>query len=350
MNKKFVYLSLLVVLCLILIDAKQTTKTTVSTKTRPTPRKQTQTTTHSTKTRKLGPSEDLLESEIKIKGHENDTISSSKTLKLNVNQPSVDKLEKILEIPGHEKDKKLLPPKKLNISEPSVDAIEKILKIQGHERDKPTAPARLNSSLIEPSVNEAEKQIKISGHENETISSNRIFRMEPFVDGRLPYENRKFKYAQMIEKRQKLKNIEPSNDQLERMIEITNGSLNESPKSNRSDILPSYEGFHGVLMHGDETFQDKLGHNLTSVKPADLDDFKTWMTRQEKENKLDRFKKLHDEFEGMNRKMEDHDEFKTKEDRLSDAENRKRSEKLKRAIREIEKAQADQMRRRKTDL
>lgn len=339
MNKKFVYLSLLVVLGVFWADAAKQT-TTVSTKTRPTPRKQTQTPIHATKTRKLSPSVDFLESEIKIKGHENETNSARK---LNVSEPSVDNLEKILEIPGHEKDKKNLP-KKLNISEPSLDAIEKILKIQGHDKPEPN---RLNISQMEPSLNEAEKLLKIPGHENETSTNERIFRMEPFVDGRLPYENRKFKYAQMVEKRQKLKNVNPSNDQLEKLIEITNGSLNESPPINRSDILPSYLGFQGVLMHGDETFQEKSGHNLTSVKPADLEDFKTWMSKQENENKLDRFRRLHDEFEGMNRKMKDHDAFKNEQDRASDAENEKRSKMLKRAIMEIEAAEK---RRRKTDL
>lgn len=284
---------------------------------------------------------DRLEAEIRVSGHENETDKSADKKK-NVNEPSVDQLERKIEISGHEKDKKELNLKqKLNISEPSVDAIEKVLEVKGHggEEGKITKKVSVN----EPSVNEAEKELRVRGHDNETLSTDdkRILNMEPQVDGRLPYD--RFKYGRVM-RAEKLKHVEPSFDQLEKMIEIKNGSLNEAPRVNRSDTLPSLDGFHGVLMLDDES---ALVNDSTRVKPADLDDFKKWMTDQASENRLDRFKRLNDEFETLNRKMEDHDVQRADRDADEDARG-KPSEKLKRAIREIE--MADRKKRTKTDL
>lgn len=289
------------------------------------------------------PSLDRLEAEIKIQGHENETKSRGKS-SVNVNEPSVDDLERKIKIPGHDKEKQQVK-QKLNLSEPSVDAVEKVLRVQGHNLSESSSRKRLNASIIEPSVDDAEKQLKVSGHENETAGNRRHFKMNPNVDKGMTYDNPRFKYAQMLEKRQqKLRHVVPSDDQLEKLIEITNGSLNEAPRINRTDILPSYEGFHGVLMHGDETFLSN-NETLTSRKPADLDDFRKWMEKQVNVSKLERFKRLDDEFESLNKKMEDHDEFKRR-DEDKDAAPR---EKLKRAIREIELEQ-EARKKRKIDL
>lgn len=283
---------------------------------------------------------DRLEAEIRVSGHENDTDEPVK----NVNEPSVDQLERKIEISGHEKDKKELNAKKqkLNISEPSVDAIEKVLEVKGHEGEGGTTKKVF---VNEPSVNEAEKELRVRGHDNETLPSSdnnkRILNMEPQVDGRLPYD--RFKYGRVM-RAEKLKHVEPSFDQLEKMIEIKNGSLNEAPEIRRNDTLPSLDGFHGVLMFDNES---ALVNDSSRIKPADLDDFKKWMTNQASESRLDRFKRLNDEFETLNRKMEDHDVQRA--DRDADEEARgKPSEKLKRAIREIE--MADRKKRAKTDL
>lgn len=298
------------------------------------------------KTKKLNvkePSIDEAEKELRVRGHEKDKKEAP--AKLNVNEPSVDDLEKEIKIPGHENDKK--ESKKLNISEPSIDGLEQTIKIQGHERDPKEKKAH---NISEPSLDEIEKQLQVQGHENDKKAPEKILNMEPDVgnlDGELLHANPRFDHMKMSTKKQNLTNIEPSNQLLEDIIKIENGSLNEAPKINRSDILPNYEGFHGFLVHGDETFQHDKGNDESGKgKPADMDDFNKWLQDQGNESKLDRFKRLNNEFESLSKRMEEHDhDFKTK---ASSSDLKNPREKLKRAIKEIE--EEEKKRKIKTDL
>lgn len=279
-----------------------------------------------------------LESEIKIRGHENEKNVNGPQ-KLNITDPSVDDLEKKLRIPGHENEKNRNP--QLNITDPSIDKLVNEVKIPGHENET-NLMANQKLNITGPSVDEIEKELRIKGHENEkpignksnynflsyekyqqylillntVIKIGKIFKMAPSVDeidGELIHGNPKFKHHGLKKKigdtKQNLTKIEPSIEFLEKQVKVVNGSLNEQIKINRSDILPNHEGFVGVLARGDETFV--VGELNVTRRPADIEDFKTWMQSQEKESKLNRFKRLQNEFENLNKRMDDHD-FKPK--------------------------------------
>lgn len=264
-------------------------------------------------------------------------IKNLKKQKLNVSEPSVDNLESGLKISGHEMQKNINL--KLNVSEPSVDILESEIRVSGHENDIELSNKKLNIS--EPSVKELENKIKVSGHKLEAFKRQNISNMEPslgqleekLVHGISGFNHNKNKPTGKMH----LTSLEPSVDFLEAQLKVEHDT--KLDKNETKIFLPGYEGFHGIIEHDNEAFQhdgNKSDH-LSSVKPADIDDFKNWLENQSKVSKIGRFKRLHEEFSNLNRRMDDHD-FGPESDK-SKVDEKDPGVKLEKAIRELEEAE-----------
>jgi hypothetical protein len=283
-----------------------------------------------------------LEKKIEIAGHENEKVNNNNNNggRLNISEPSSGDLEDKIKIGGHENDKEEVIADKMK--NPSLEYLEEKIKISGHENDKKEVAGIMKN----PSIESLEEKIKISGHDNEQKSDVKVKNMEPSMgdlDGELLHANPKFRH----EKKEKgaittvhmnLSNMEPSNDLLENQIKVNHSDnlVNETARINRIDILPNYEGAHGVMMSGDETYVRDASNDSRTLKPADLDDFKTWMANEDKSSKLNRFKRLAEEFSNLNKHMDDHD-FQVINDNLNALRDGKNpGEKLASVIKELE--------------
>lgn len=236
--------------------------------------------------------------------HKNATVDVHKKLNLNLSEPSLKELEKELKIPGHQ-FKNEHRPYGLNDTQPSVDKIEEKIKIAGHENNKHHDAK--NHTLDQPSLDLAEKIIKIDGHENDDkTSSKKRGNMQPSNDFLFGTAPRRSVKARRTNKLKNKGHAEPSIEILEQQISVNKSDrAGHGNRPNRSDILPSYEGFQGVLMGGDETFQVKANKSKHTPKPADMDDFRSWLKTEEKKSKLSRFKKLKEELTDMEKRIYD---------------------------------------------
>jgi hypothetical protein len=227
---------------------------------------------------------------------------------LNISDPSF-KLENEIRIQGHESDL-IQSTKKHNISEPLVDRLEETIRIGGHEKD---VLDNGHHNISEPSVNNLENEILVN-QQNEAVRANEKEKIEPSV-GRLEADmmlnNPKFRHYAKLNGKMDIKKAEPALSHLQEAIRV-NITEDESAKNKQHQdnkvILPGYESFHGVMVHYDEAFQNSgkdmhVNGGSSSMKPADLEDYKTWLDQENKVSKLLRFRKLHEEFARLSKKL-----------------------------------------------
>lgn len=121
-------------------------------------------------------------------------------------------------------------------------------------------------------------------------------------------------------------------DNLKNLVKI---NLENKHEKNQSKVfLPSYEGFHGETYHNLQSFQHgNSKKNKREIKSADINDYKKWLYDGSKISRLERFKKLYDEFSNLNNHVHDHD-FNVKN--LPSIQMEKPLKKLKKTIEEIE--------------
>lgn len=271
----------------------------------------------------------LLHDNLKFNHSNNDKLGEKQ--KLNITDPSENKLEENIKISGHENET-IIQNKKLNVSEPSTDDLESQIKVRGHKLDESQKNVKINVS--EPSLESLVKKIKVKGHRLEKPKNQKIKNMEPNIETHLVDQKLLLKKSNKTEKIN-ITNIDPSINFLENQIKIDHNETTED--NNLMFILPGYEGFHGAIVHGDESYQHKgNGSDETdNEKVADLDDYKKWLENEAKESKLTRFQRLHKEFTVLDNKMGDHDQHVTHKEH-------KRVKKLEKTIKEIEEIESKQ--------
>jgi hypothetical protein len=91
-----------------------------------------------------------------------------------------------------------------------------------------------------------------------------------------------------------LDSMQPTHILLENMLTMIATFQVVNSNESHGNILPSYEGVHGVMIHDNENFKHEFNHT-TENKSADFADYMKWLENERSVNKLDRFKQLYNE-------------------------------------------------------
>lgn len=234
--------------------------------------------------------------------------------------------------------------------------LEKQLEIKGKKLEKNNKNAKIN--VNKPSLDQLEKELEIKGHHKGTTLKLKLKKsdLNPSLDkleAELLHNNPKFDHKiKLVTTTKQVKNrkMQPSLEYLNKQVEMSKDKMTKFEKNiTGKKILPSYEGFHGILVHGDESYNKEHNHT-TNRKPADLEDFKIWLESEQKKSKLSRFKELHDEYSKLGKKIvhDDDENYLVTESVGVDLKQRDLGGKLAQAIKDLEKEELDQ--KRKFDL
>lgn len=95
-------------------------------------------------------------------------------------------------------------------------------------------------------------------------------------------------------------------DNLKNLVKID--FENKYEKKRSRIFMPSYQGFHGEIYPNFQNFQHKnIKIYKREIKSADINDYNRWLYDGSKTSRLERFKKLYDEFSNLNNHAHDHD-------------------------------------------
>ena len=260
-------------------------------------------------------------------------------------EPSLNELEHLMHGDAGDvhKDNDKPHPEERHLMEPSLDGLEHLMHDEAgdvHKENK-QPPKPEEHHLMEPSLDGLEHLMHGDAgdvHKDEgkpTPEENHL--MEPSLDG--------------LEKMM--------HDNAENVHDDEHHHNTTTEAQEKRPILPGYEGFHGLMVHGDEAFHHNgndhdhghEGHevvNGTYEKPADMDAFKKWMQEQEKVTKLERFKKLHKEVSELEKPKKKHEgdfEFRLPDEvinKIGEKELKAARDRLARTIKKLEDAERRQ--------
>lgn len=230
-----------------------------------------------------------------------------------------------------------------NSSRQSFSELENLIKVDKKLKDK----KNYNLSVSNPSNSLLEEKIKISIKDSNLHSNGPIY-FEPSLQKLIRnknsynYKSRALVFKPSVNSLEKelfnnSQNVAKSDDDLS--IDNLNNLVkinfeNKYEKKRLRAFLPSYQGFHGEIYHNQQAFKhENIIKERRTERSADINDYNRWLEDENKISRLERFKKLYEEFSKLGTHSHDHD-FKVKNENNTQIEQP--LIKLKKTIKKIE--------------
>lgn len=206
---------------------------------------------------------------------------------------------------------------KLMVSNPSNSLLKEKIKISMQKRFNKFEP-----KSFEPSLVNFENLVKAKNFYN---YKSKAIVFKPSANN---LEHELFNNSQ-----NNVKNVDDlSINSLKSLIKVD--FQNKYEKKRLKVFLPGYQGFHGEIYHNLQAYQHfNQSREKRDVKSADINDYNKWLDDESRTSRLERFKKLYEEFSKLRTHVHDHD-FRIKNYSYNQIE--KPLKKLKKTIEHIE--------------